>query len=167
MGKKCFACNLEKDLSEFYKHPAMGDGHLNKCKDCCKKQAKEWRNQKLEQIRAYDRNRPNKMERIQKAKVYKSKMRIDNPEKFDEIFHGARKRYRAKFKEKMLAESKVDYAVKNGKIKRPNKCAVCGVLCKPQAHHPDYSKPLEVVWLCVSCHSDVHKRLREQNRKGG
>lgn len=39
--KRCFKCGRELPLSSFYKHPQMGDGHLNKCKDCTKKDVKK------------------------------------------------------------------------------------------------------------------------------
>lgn len=37
MEKKCFKCGAVKNIDNFYKHPRMGDGHLNKCIECTKK----------------------------------------------------------------------------------------------------------------------------------
>jgi hypothetical protein len=69
--------------------------------------------------------------------------------------------------EKCRAYDKVHYAIKTGKLIRPDFCSSCGSECKPQGHHEDHSKPLIVVWLCVTCHRNEHKKLKELETKTG
>lgn len=52
------------------------------------------------------------------------------------------------------AHNAVSSAIESGKLVR-QLCAICGV--KAQAHHDDYSKPLEVVWLCTRHHGAWHR----------
>ena len=46
--KVCFKCGIEKPIGEFYKHPGMADGHLNKCKDCTKRDSNHLYFKKIE-----------------------------------------------------------------------------------------------------------------------
>jgi hypothetical protein len=64
--------------------------------------------------------------------------------------------------EKRQAHKAVYHAKRNGElISQP--CAVCG--SEAEAHHPDYSKPLEVVWLCHCHHIDAHMKAKEHEGK--
>ncbi len=55
--KECFKCLVEKPLDDFYKHPKMADGHLNKCKDCTKNDTKSNYNSKKDYYKEYDKKR--------------------------------------------------------------------------------------------------------------
>ncbi len=48
------------------------------------------------------------------------------------------------------------YAVRMGRVKRAEACERCGREGRVDGHHHDYSKPLEVEWLCRTCHTAEH-----------
>lgn len=76
-------------------------------------------------------------------------------------------RYHAKphVREKHVVYTAVARAIRRGKLAR-QKCDVCGA--RPtEAHHDDYSKPLEIRWLCVACHAEHHRVLRHSEACGG
>ncbi len=140
--KVCFKCNKEKSLLEYYRHSQMKDGHLNKCKACAKEDSTTHRDGHLEKIREYDRER---------SKLpHRTKLNTESTERL-------RKNFPLKYK----AHNLVDRAVKNGKLIKPKICEACN---KPgrqiEGHHNDYSKPLDVTWLCSACHKQLHRDMK-------
>jgi hypothetical protein len=65
------------------------------------------------------------------------------------------RKWRGKNPEKYKAQQIVNTQIKLGKIER-SFCKVCGKTCNIQAHHPDYSKPLKIIWLCPIHHKQEH-----------
>ena len=69
------------------------------------------------------------------------------------------------YPEKVNARKLLRYAIRLGLLKqRP--CAICGSV-KSQGHHEDYSKPLEVIWLCQLHHSEKHKLSHPKKGQNG
>lgn len=130
--KKCFKCEETKPLSEFYKHAGMADGYLNKCKECARRDVRKNRAEKIEYYREYERKRGN-----HSRPGYDKEYREANPEKH-------------------RAQNAVNNAVRDGRLSKPDRCSLCGSQTKVNGHHPDYSKPLDVVWVCTQCHYDLH-----------
>ena len=68
--------------------------------------------------------------------------------------------YREKFPDKKYCHSLISDYIRNGWLtKKP--CEKCGKE-KTEAHHEDYSKPLDINWLCKSCHMKRHKELKKE-----
>lgn len=87
------------------------------------------------------------------------KYREKNREKFNQIVYKSIEKYRYK----QTAREEVAKAIKKGLLERPSRCSVCTAKKERiEAHHPDYSKPLEVVWLCKFCHTDLHKKEKNE-----
>lgn len=69
-------------------------------------------------------------------------------------------RYVAKNPEKAKAHQLLNHAVKQGNIKK-QPCEKCGATYRIHGHHDDYSKPLDVVWLCAKHHIERHQQLKK------
>jgi hypothetical protein len=133
--KKCFRCHAVKPLVEFYRHTQMADGHLNKCKECTKTDVRVHYRRDLEWSRAKERMRFHAPDRKAWIKENQPKARKRNPQKY-------------------RARSAVARAIRSGSLVRQS-CEVCGN-AKSEAHHPDYSRPLDVKWLCRKHHRIEH-----------
>lgn len=138
--KRCFKCGQVQPLDAFYTHPRMADGRLNKCKSCTKADVAAHRDENHAKVCAYDRERAKRPERRANSAGYRRTIRSRDPEK-------ARCR-------RITA-----YALRTGKLV-PKPCVHCGTGESIEAHHPDYSRPLDVVWCCFKCHREVEHGQR-------
>ena len=138
--KLCFKCGLAFPLSEFYAHDQMEDGHLGKCKECTKLDARDYRANNLEHVREHDRDRAKRPHEKARRIEYQRRHRMEHPERHS-------------------ASQKARRALRAGKIeKRP--CHFCLSEDNLEMHHPDYSKPLRVYWLCRTCHRKLDGMMK-------
>lgn len=122
----------------------MGDGLLSFCKDCVRKRVSAHRSANIDAVRAYDRARGKDPARRAGVSRVSLKWRMSDPRR-------------------AAAHRAVYRAVSNGSMaKKP--CEVCGSK-KSVAHHPDYDKPLHVVWLCQAHHKQEHARMADAMMK--
>jgi hypothetical protein len=132
----------------------MADGLLGKCKECTRNDVNENRRKNIERYRAYDRRRFQ-----EDPKRRASTLSRPSPSNSE-----AKKEWnRNRDPERKNAYYTFSNAVRDGRIVR-QPCEVCG---KPgaQGHHDDYSKPLDVRWLCSTHHAEHHRVEREMMRQ--
>lgn len=148
--RACTKCGESKPLEAFYKHPFGKDGRMPKCAECTKAAVRENRQARIEYYRAYERTRAKLPHRVEARAEYAKR----NPKKFPESDPVKRQ-----------ARIKLGNAIRDGKIVRPPHCEVCGTPeDKIHGHHDDYTKPLDVIWVCTSCHALIHAYWRAQER---
>jgi len=134
--KSCFKCGLFKPITAFYRHPRMTDGHLGKCKECTKQDVSNryYSANGRPKVLEYEKARFQSPERKAKLLKYQKDMRLRSPEKYK-------------------ARTMLRNAIRDRRIIRMP-CIICGD-AKSQAHHHDYSKPLDVTWLCFRHHREI------------
>ena len=145
--KICTKCKIEKELGEYHKDSRAADGRKYSCKVCVKDydSSPDIMARKRKTSYAYSKTEDGDKRRRAYRKtdagrdsmaVAVAKERAANPEK-----HRARQlTYNAKRRGELV----------------PEPCESCGET-KVHAHHDDYSKPLDVRWLCKPCHSAWHR----------
>lgn len=87
----------------------------------------------------------------------KARERNSRPEvrkRINERFRNYRKDF--KFLKREQARGMLNKRVQSGKIRKPSKCSKCGKEGYVEAHHDDYDKPLDVIWICKECHMNIH-----------
>lgn len=156
----CKSCGLEKDPSLFY----VSSKH--ECKDCTKARTKRNRELKVDYYKEYDRNRPNKQERVEKCAARVKKLRKEDPE-YRANIDATKQRWAEANVKKRNAQIAANNALRDGKIERKVECEHCGTGEKRlQKHHWSYEPAdwLDVIWLCTTCHGREHKRLNDLGR---
>jgi ribosomal protein S27AE len=132
--KRCPNCQIIKLLSEFHKDKRSKDGTSSWCKECRNNFARSYREQNPE-----------------KVKQSKEKYTAKNKKNINKSY----KKYYLLNPKKKRAHNLVYKAIASGKLIK-QQCAICGET-KTEAHHEDYNKPLEVIWLCRQCHKTLHQ----------
>lgn len=127
--KICCKCKITKPISEFYW--SKKDGLEYRCKSCKREYAQSHKAEIAERMQKYQQTR-----KVECAKLSQE--------------------YRQRNPEKCKARSVISVAVKTRELFASIFCEICGLSIKTEAHHPDYSRPLEVSWLCRKCHSKTH-----------
>lgn len=148
--KTCSRCKEEKSLSLYRKNKSKVDGYDYMCKKCRNRYDREWRKGKGK-VKYYTYHR--KYESTSKYKNKKKKYRR-KPEVMERQRVRVKEDYK-KYPEKMKARHLAS------RLSSPTNCERCKKKNKKlHKHHYDYSKPLDVIFLCTICHGFVHRKYK-------
>ncbi len=150
--KFCPRCKDKKELSEFSKSQREKDGLQQWCKKCCQTYRRSNKGKEAHQrsSRKYQQTDAGKEA---SRKAHQKHRQTDKGKKTD---RKASQKRRLLYPEKVKANSMVRCAIAAGTLTRPSHCESCLKKRFVEGHHEDYSKPLDVDWLCNKCH--IEKR---------
>lgn len=141
--------NRPQAVANFYVCQSISTGYSSFCKLCYS----EYSRQRRATLKSKE---PDKYKRILKGERKRAMDRYHRIKRTPEYRAMRAQRYadyRRLNPEKYKAKAIANNALQAGKLKRKTKCEECGKKTRLEKHHPDYSKPLEVVWLCKKCHT--------------
>lgn len=68
-----------------------------------------------------------------------------------------------KYKKRVHVRTFLQNAIRRGDVIKAECCQICEIKTDLDAHHVDYGKPLDVLWLCSKCHGKVHRKNHPLN----
>jgi hypothetical protein len=148
--KTCIRCGIQQSVSEFWRDSSKPDGLRPYCKSC----EREHKQDKNYYKRYYDEHRDSIYAK-NAAWHKKNKHYANETTRLWHKIHG-KENYR-KNKLKIRARIKLCNAVKQGAVLKPSVCSQCGHSGYIEAHHTDYERPLDVIWLCKKCHNKTRR----------
>jgi len=151
--KKCITCKEEQDLGKFSLRKTGRP--VSECKSCSAKRSNKWYKDNREKSIEI-RKRANERNRTPEERAKSNKRQKEWCKKNPEKVRARINTYDRKYPEKKLARQTVMWALRLGVLIKPNSCERCKNEIKLEAHHHDYSKPLEVNWFCRLCHAQLH-----------
>lgn len=157
-SKQCNQCLETKPFDDFYKDSTCIDGRFGKCKPCRAAYAKAQRLADPDKFRA--RGARNRAAATAEQKT-RYRLAKNAKRKAVTAARDRKKRAISPHRMKVSANDAVKKALKSGRITR-KPCEVCGVEQRIHAHHDDYSKPLDVRWLCRKHHDEWHAEDRRK-----
>jgi hypothetical protein len=136
----CLKCKVTKKIDMFKKREDCRIGYASVCIQCMQ----EWTNK-------YYREKYKKDEEYRKKYLgKKAKWRKENKYNYHQPQTLQRRAY-----------DKIQNSLSYGRIIKPKNCYCCEEIKPLHAHHYDYDKPLDVFWVCVSCHKFVHRVTKD------
>jgi hypothetical protein len=149
--KVCKECKIKKPLTDYYVHKETSDGYLNKCKECVKQRVHKHRINNTITINEYDKKRNILPHRVEARKNY-TKTESGKIARKQALLN-----YKHNYPLKYAAHVITTNAIRDGNLIKKTSCSKCNSTCKIEGHHNDYTKPLDVTWLCELCHKEWHR----------
>ena len=185
--KRCPKCGEVKPVSEFYKAAGKVDGYATHYKDCVRSSTAEYRKKIADRdfadiqvtgkkrccmcgqnlpVSEFNYCRGTVGGLTSHCRECGKEYKRQHYEQYYGDYYNRTRQYRREHPERYRAYSIVQEAIKNGELTRPDTCSSCGNSGYIVAHHDDYNRALDVVWICLSCDRQLHADLKRKEKGG-